>query len=272
MSTEPTITPEVIDVSAIALPSPLRLAQPAFLTSLKEVEGQVTALKITDAASMQLAATLQVRLTKAGTLLETTRKALKAPFLEQGDKIDAAAKGPAARIDAAKLALKTALSAYDTAQRAIAAKAEADRQAKLRELERQRLDEEAAAKAKADALAKSAAEAAEKSKAPIMDLDFDDGPAEPPPKTATELEIEAVKHAPAVVPQKAEGVTFRTRLIHRVVSVAALPDPFVTKSANDAAIRATFCSGWREGEPLPVCAGVEFVVDKTPVSTGKAVF
>ncbi len=274
MNTEPANL-EVLDVEVTPLPSPLRLAQPAFLTSLKECEKQIAALKITDAASAQLAATLQSRLTTAGKMLEDTRKKLKAPVLLQAEAIDNAARVPAARIQAAKTALSNAQIAYAEEQQRIARKLEEDRQAELARLEQLRLAEEKAAREKADALAKQLAEAAAKSKAPTLELDDDDAPpapVEPAPKTETEKQIEAIQHAPVVSTAKPAGVSYRVVLIHKVESVAKLPDCFVIKTANDAALRTTYCAGWKEGEPLPVVPGVTFTVQKTVVSTGKAVF
>lgn len=265
---------EVLDVEVTPLPSPLRLAQPAFLSSLKECETQIAALKITDATSAQLAATLQARLTTAGKMLEDTRARLKAPVLEQGRKIDEAAKAPAARIVAAKTALQRALTAYDQEQQRKAREAEEARQAELRRLEQVRLAEERAAKAKADELARLAAEAAKKAEVPALDVDFGDDelPSEPPPKTATEIAIEQIKHAPAVVVERPAGVTYRVSLRHTVTDVKALPSPFQIVTANDMAIRAAFCSGYRDGEPLPECAGVKFHVERTPIATGRSVF
>jgi len=264
---------EQIQVLATPPAFPLVLADSAFLATLTKVEEQAAALRITDAQSAQQAADLQARLTTAGKKLDAARLALKRPFIDINAKIDETAREPAARIEKAKTVLKVALSAYDTEQQRIAAKAEADRVAELARLEKLRLAEEAAAAAKAAELAKLAAEAAAKSKVPVLDVDFgDDGPAEPPPKTATELAIEAVKHAPAVIAAKPVGVQFRVRLVHRVESVALLPDPFVVRSANDKAIRAAFCEGYKEGEPLPVCPGVVFTVDKQAVSTGRDTF
>ncbi len=277
MTTETSATPpEVIDVELVPLPSPLRLASPAFITSLREVEGQIAALKITDAASAQAAATLQQRLTKAGTTLEATRKTLKAPFKEQGDKIDAIAAGPAGRIEHAKRTLKDALTAYDDECRRIAAKAEEDRQKELARLEGLRLAEEKAAKDKADALAREVAEAArlreEAAKAANKPLPVEEDfgevpPAEPPPKTETEKAIEAIQYAPAVAAPKPEGIVWRTTLIPTVTDVKALPEIFVVRTPNLQAIRSTFCTGFKSGDPLPVCAGVRFDVKREPVGS-----
>ncbi len=264
---------EAIDVQLVPLPSPIRIATPAFLTSLKEVEQAVAALEVKDADSAQQAATLQVRLTQAGKMLEATRAKLKEPVLEQGRLIDKLAKEPALRIERAKSALSLQLTAFENEQRRQAAEAERKRQAEIAALEAKRLAEVAEAKRKADALA---AELATKAAAvPELDLDAEpeDAPASLPPEpTETERKIEALKYAPAPVAAKPAGVMFKSRLIIASVDVSALPDLFVVRMSNDAAIRATFCTGWKEGDPIPECKGVAFKVDRVAVSTGRGSF
>ncbi len=252
---------------------PLVLANQAFLTTLADVEAQVGSLKIVDAQTAQFAANLQIRLTEAGKKLEATRLQLKRPFIDISAKIDATARVPADRIEKAKAALRNAQVDWDAHQRKIAADAEAARQKELERLEKLRREEEAEAKRKTDELARIAAAAAAANKAPVEEIEFgDDAPDEPAPKTATELEIERVKFAPAPVVEKPAGITFRVSLRHLVENLAVLPETFVNKTANDTAIRATFCNGYRDGEPLPSCPGVKFWVERTPVSTGKSTF
>lgn len=260
------------------------LADANFVSTLAKVELEVAHLKVSDAQSAQQASDLQQRLTTAGKKLEAMRKTVKAPFLAKCDEIDAAAKAPALRIEAAKTALKGLLTTYDLEQQRIAREAEIARRKELARLEAIRLQEEAETRRKAEEVARIAAEAAAKAEAeaekarmaglpPPEVMEFIDFPDDtPPPKTATEIAIETVRHAPAVVVVRPMGTRFKVRLIHRVESVAALPEPFIVKTANDAAIRATFCAGWKDGEPLPVCSGVRFEVDRQPESTGRAVF
>ncbi len=275
MSDDPT---NVIDCEVVPLPTPLRLATPGFIAQLVDVEQRIAALKITDAATAQEAATLQQRLTTAGKILEETRVKLNAPVLEQQRKINAIAKIPAERIERAKTALKTALTAFDNEQRRLAQEAERARQAELARLEKLRLAEEAEVARKAAELAKQAAEARAKAEAaakatgapPIQEMDFGSAePAEPPPKTETEKAIEAVKFAPAVVTPKPSGIAWKVTLVPTVTDVKALPDLFQIRTANMAAIRATFCAGYREGEPIPTCPGCAFEVKREPVSTGR---
>ncbi len=260
---------------------PLTLVKTGFLTTLAVAEKQVAELKITDAASAQLAASLQTRLTSAGKLLEAARVDCKRPFLDIERKIDEAAKGPANRIEAAKKTLQKAQIQFDIDQRRIAAEAEAKRQAEIKRLEEKRAAEEREAHRKAAEVAaeqKRAADAAKASAAkdaPEIDIDFGDEPSEPPPpppKTETELALERARFAPAPVAAKPTGIAFRVRLRAIVEDVNKLPDHFVTKTAKDGAIYSTFCSGWREGSPMPECAGVRFEIERTAVSTGKDTF
>lgn len=264
---------EVIDVTVTPLPSPLRLASTSFLSSLKEVETQIEQLEVKDSASAQLAANLQQRLTKAGAVLEQTRAALKAPVLEQGRAIDAAAAKPSSRIEAAKAKLKGQLVAYDFRCRQKAEEEERARQVELRRLEALRLAEEEAARKRQEELDRLAREAAEKNKVPVVDMDFDDDtPAVAPEKTETEKAIENLQHTPVVAAAKPVGITYRVTLLPRVTDVNKLPDVFVERVAKLRAIQQTFCVGWKEGEPLPECSGVAFVVERTPVSTGRGGF
>lgn len=255
---------------------PLILADQKFLRTLAEIELQAAAVKITDAQSAQHAANLQIRLTDAGKKLNEAKLALKRPFIDINAKIDETARGPQQRIEETKKILRIAQIQWDLDQRRIASEAEEKRQAELKRLEAIRAAEEAAAKKRAAEIAAEAkrlADEAAKAGAPeVMDVDFGDEPMEPPPKTATELEIERVKFAPAPVAHKPVGVAIRVSLRHKVDKIADLPDAFVIKTANDAGIRATFCNGYKDGEPLPVCPGVTFWVERTPVSTGKVGF
>lgn len=286
MSTESSATLELV-LPAITPALPLVLADRKFLSTLATVEHQVSELRVTDAATQQLAADLQIRLTSAGGALEKERKKIKQPFLDKCTEIDAAARPVTLRIDTAKAVLKKALTDFALEQARLAAKAEADRQAELARLEAVRLAEEKAKQEKAAALARQAAlaqaerdraaEAARQSNLPppaeVFDLGDDDCPDdEPPPKTETEKAIEAVRYAAPVVVTKAVGVATRTVLNMRVVDARLVPDVFVVRTVNEKAIRATYCSGWRQGMPLPEVAGIAFEPETTVVSTGRGGF
>jgi hypothetical protein len=281
MSTEPTNLELVLPAITPALP--LVLADRAFLSTLATVEGQVAALRITDAATQQIAADLQIRLTSAGGALEKERIKIKQPFLDKCRDIDAAARPVTLRIDTAKAVIRKALTDFAVEQARLAAVAEAARQAELRRLEAIRLAEERAAQEKAAALARQAALAqAERDRAaeaarlanlppPVEMLDMDDCPDDvpAPQKTETEKAIEAVRYAAPAPVAKPIGITMRRRLVLRVVNPKLVPDVFAVRTINEAAIRATFCSGWKPGEPLPEVGGCVFEVEETAVSTGR---
>ena len=263
---------DTITLQPVSPSAPIVLCDGTFLSTLANVESRIADLKVTDAESAQAAADLQQRLTTAGRKLESARTELKAPFIAKGKEIDEAAKKPAARIEAAKKLLAMRLLDYAQEQDRKRREAEEIRQKELARLEAIRLAEERAAQAKAAELARQAAEAAAKSKAQVMELDFDDEPAPPVEKTETEKKIEAVQFAPSVVAPPPSGVAFKSSLRIKDVDVSKLPDAFVIKTANASLIRTTFCVGWKDGEPIPVCTGVTFSVDKQAVSTGRNVF
>ncbi len=261
-------TPEPLNVIVELPPAPFTLATQGFLATLAQVEADIKAMTVTDAESAQAAANLQTRLTAAGTALERQRKALKDPFIEAGRAIDNAAKAPAARIEAAKSKIKVLLTEFDNAERAKAAEAERVRQAELLRLEEQRRTEEAERKRKEDE-AKAAADALAKA-SQVEVMDFDDAP--PPAPTETEKAIQAIQSAPAVVAAKPSGVRFRVLLVATVTDISKLPDQFIEKTAKMAAIRATYCNGYKDGDPLPVVPGVKFEISRSPVSTGAPQF
>ncbi len=273
----PTITVEIV-----APEMPLVLADATFLSTLKTVDAQVVALKITDAQSNQHAADLLQRLTAARNKLNESRLALKRRFDPVLEKIDQTARGPTARIDALKKMLSDAQIAWGKHQKQLADEAEKKRQDDIARLEKLRAEEEAATKRVADEAAKKAADAAALIAAnpPAMDVDFgdddlvDESPvAQPAPqKTEIQKQLEAVRHAPAVVPVKAAGVRTVTTLVPVVIDVNRLPDMFVDKTAKIKAIMSTFCSGWKEGQPLPVLDGVRFDIKTEVQSTGRANF
>ncbi len=262
---------QTLTIPAVTPPGPYVLCSPGFLTGLAQIERAVAHITIADADTQQEAANMLGRLTQAGTVLEAARKQVKQPFLDKCAEIDAAARAPAGRIEAAKNGIKAKVTAYTQEQSRLAAEREKARQLELARLEIKRREEEREAWVKADALAKAVAEAQAKSKMVLEIPDFDDGPVEPP-KTETEKAIEAVKFAPTAPIEKPAGIAFRVTLLIDSVDVAKLPEMFVTKTANEKAIRETFCRGYRENDPLPECAGVKFRIVKEPVSTGRAVF
>lgn len=259
---------------------PLVLADTAFLSALAQVEKQVTELNIFDAQSSQYAADLQQRLTNAGTKLEETRRSLKIPFEQILKKIDATAASPKAKIEALKLSLSTVQLAWNKKERERLALEEKQRQADIARLEKLRQDEIAETARLAKELADKAAAEAAKLKPNYEVMDLDDGPSEEewvqpeeahvaPQKTEIQKQLDAARFAPTKAATRPMGVRFTKSLTPVIVDINQVPDMFVQKTAKLQAIITTFCSGWKEGEPLPVCAGVRFDQKDSVASTGR---
>lgn len=224
---------QTLTIDPITPAVPVVVLSSTFLHTLAVVERDIAHLKITDATSAQLAATLQTRLTKAGAALEEARTQAKAPFLAKGREIDEAAKAPAVRITAAKANLSKMLVAYSEEQR----KAEAARLAEIAALEAKRKAEETP-----------------------DELNLDGTP--------TEQRIQEISQPAA----KPVGVAYRVTLFPHVEDVSKVPDLYVLKTVNMQAVRAAFCSGFKEGDAVPVCAGIRFEIQKIAISTGKVGF
>lgn len=264
---------QTITVAPVTPATPIVVCDSKFLSTLTAVEYEVASLKITDTQAAQAASGLLGRLTSAGSALEKARATLKAPFIAKGREIDEAAKAPAKRIEDAKDSIKRKVADYHEQQRKAAEEVERQRQAEIKRLEEVARQEEAERARKAAEMAKQAAAAIEAAKAPVVDIDFgDDEPAAPPQKSEAEVALERLKYAPAVVAERPVGVAFKTRLLIASVDVAKLPEPFVTRTANEQLIRATYCVGWKDGDPVPEVPGVAFKVDRQVASTGRSAF
>jgi hypothetical protein len=250
---------EALTIEVVDFVAPMVLANSGFLATLATVEEQVSKLTITDAATAQTAADLQSRLTKAAKTLDDQRKALNKPFDDQITAINAAAKGPATRIQEAKTRVARALTDFAVAEQRCAQEAERKRQADLAALQ----EKARAEKAEADRLAALAIE-----NGPVVDDDW--GTPEPAPAapTATEIAIKAIA-APVARVVRPSGVTIRTTLQATVEDMSKVPDIFIEKTVKLRAIQSTFCAKWKEGDPMPVCGGVKFTVEKQTVSTGR---
>ena len=260
-----------IQVQPILPAVPMVLCNADFLGTLAAVESDLSHLQVRDEQTAQAAADILKRLTNAGKKLEEARVTLKAPLLAKGREIDEVAKGPARRIEKAKDDAKAKVQAYMDAAAKAAAAAEKARQAELARLEELRRKEEEERLRKVEELA----EAARKAQAdkPPPAFDFDDGePPPPPPKTEIEKEIERVKFTPAKVAAAPAGVTVKAELLIESIQLEELPHTFVIMTADERKIRATFCVGWKDGDPIPECPGVRFRVHKHVMSTGKAHF
>jgi hypothetical protein len=251
----------VLLVPATPPPMPLVLADNAFLARLEQIEADAAALKVVTGADAQTAAEILREITTAGRKLEAARLELKRPFLDINKAIDNAAADVTKRIETAKSKVKRHLTAFEEAERARLREIERQRHAELAKLEAQRRAEEEAARRRAEELAKTA------TSDDTLEIDFDEPP--PAPKTETEKKIEAIAHAPTPVAQQPSGIRYKQRLIFRVVDAEKLPDQFIIRTPNERAIRELYVTGWKEGDPVPTVAGVEFIIDKTVESTGR---
>lgn len=248
-------------------PAPYVLLSGTFIAELEKLEALARDIKVSTPEQAQQAADFQAKLTTAGRELEKMRVELTAPFLKAQRQIAEVAKAPAGRIEVAKNALKAKLVAFDDAERARVAEQERLRQQELKRLEAQRLKEE---QEQAKRLAEIAEKARQQSAATVEE--FDDG--EPievvTPKTEVEKRIEAfTSNTPPPIAFKVAGITMKSTLSIEGVDIRKLPDAFVERTANMAAIRSVYCTGWKEGDPLPVCAGVTFKINRTAVTTGR---
>jgi hypothetical protein len=256
-----------VPVEAPALP--LILADSSFVEHLDAVEKMVSEIVVTDASSQQLAATVLNGLTKDAKQIEDQRVSLAAPFLAIQRAIMDAAKPVQTRITVIKSTLNQKLLAFQQAEAERARKAEAERQAELARLEKIRQKEEADRLAKEEADRKAAAALAAKLPAEDDNLDIPEDAPAPLPPTKVEQQIAAVRYAPAIAPARAAGIKYVVALKHEVLNAALLPREFQIISADDRKIRAMYCVGYKEGQPLPQVPGVRFVVEKNIAGTGR---
>lgn len=272
MSTPIQITPSLP-------PGPFTLADSSFVTALADAEARIAVLKIVDAATAQDAANLQITLTTAGKSLEAKRLELLRPALDWQNLINGTARPVTTRIDIAKKLLSDGLSTFAADQARAVAEAErvrlveVARLQKIADAEAARLKAEAdaalavAVKAEADRLAKLSTDQRQ-AEAELSFADVPEEPTPPPEKTAAQIALEAVKHAPAVVVAAPVGVSFREELKIDTVDPMKLPELFITRVAKESAIRAAYCQGWVAGKPIPECPGVTFKIHRSTQSVG----
>ncbi|WP_309386048.1 hypothetical protein [Cerasicoccus frondis] len=210
----------------------------AKVTQLREQAG---ALKVKDDESNTQAAIYLQDITTLGAGIEKARKQVKAPYLNAGREIDAAAAKALALIDSAKGLLKGSIADYTKQQAA----------------EQKRREEEARKQREAEEAAKQEAEAAEAAGEDFLDLDFDEQP------EATS-EAKPLAKPAAKLP---DGITMRKTLYPIVEDFAKIPDEL--KVLNDALVKSQYCKGWKDGDPFPAVPGIRFEVDAQPISTGK---
>ena len=257
---------EALRVPITLPPAPYELAGSKFLASLAYCENQIAALDIRTPDDAQAAADMLTRLTKAGRMLEEARTTLKAPFIAAGRAIDDAAKEPAKRIEEAKSSLKAHTMRWQVEQDRKAEATEALRQQEIARLEKIAA-EEAKRKAAEEA---AAAELARKQDAPPED---DLPPMDDMPETVAPAAQAVLVAKAAATPEatKPTGLKFTVTLRAEIANIMSLPEAFVIRTPDMHKIRTTYCRDWREGDDLPECAGVKFVIDRQVVSTGRRI-
>ena len=228
MNEEVKFTPEVM-AEVEAAEQALEDAKTFAVTTIPEYEQAGEALK---------------KLSGRGKQLETMRKNLKAPALEQCKRIDEFFKGPQTFIDDAKKAIKKALGAFDAAQKRKREEAERKAAEDARK-ERERLEREAA---KAEEAARKK-RAAEEAKARKLEEEGRAAEAEAKRKAAAEREearlreAEAKRDAAEQVPvapvvhteqPQVKGVSTRQTWKFEITDPDQLPREYLV--ANDKAI------------------------------------
>lgn len=67
---------------------------------------------------------------------------------------------------------------------------------------------------------------------------------------------------------KPAGVQFRVTLVPVLDDINKVPDMFIEKSVKMRAIISTFCTGYKDGAPMPEVPGIRFEVQRTPITRG----
>lgn len=251
----------------------LTIATGALMAQIAGLADSATEIEITDGASADFAGQCLNRVATLTKQIETARQTVKAPFLAKCSEIDAAAKRPTSTLASASAALRSKLSAWQTECDRRARAEEERRQAELRRIEQERL---AAEKAQRDAEEARRQAAAAPVAAANDFADLDDIAAQDAATTA-QAEVARLTTAAAqlqetravLAPARPAGIAFRTTLKFDVTDVHSLPTNLVIVTANDAAIRAAYCTGWREGQPVPSVPGIRFVVEKLPIANAR---
>ena len=255
--------PESLPAGAIVL------ADSDFLQHLADVEVQAGMLEVTDGAAEQEAATMLNEVTKAASAIEKKRVELTDPFLQMQRKIKAAADGAQTRISGIKRTLDLKMTAYRVAEEEKARKLEEERQAEIRRQERERqriLDEQEkerkalAAKAEEERKANAAREAANQP----VEVTFEEPAPPPPPPPPPVVEAPAVRPPPPP-----SGVKYVTFLCFDVPDAKQLKPEYQVVTPNLGAIRSMFVTGWKAGQPLPVCQGVKFWTERRTQGSGR---
>ena len=299
-----TALPISVELVASELPaSPLILVTGETAAIIASLESEARTLVIHDPASADEAAACFREANGLLKELDATRLKLKRPFMDWEDRIDQAAKAPLAALRAAVASVKPKIAKWQDDCEARARAEEAKRQAAIRAAEAARIAaEQAAAKAEADRLAaiEAAKLAAAKAKAeaearptvtgamqagleaafsaPVEASDFDDFDFVAADVQAEAAQVNAAKVAAAsveiqqtraIIAPRPAGVGFRKTLKVAVTDVGRLPSHLVIVTANDAAIRAQFVTGWKAGDPVPSFPGLSFTVETQTIDNAR---
>ena len=278
MSTQ--LTNESASLEVAVPSSPIVVLAPELLDRIRNLRKQADALKVDDGESAKEAATLLSAATDAAKTVESQRQEIKKPFLEIGRRIDAKAKTVSSEIEAIKQATRKQLTAYEAEQERRRREAERKRQEELARLEEERRRREEEEKKRQEEQARIETEAAN------GDFDLPDLPDDgeglelPDVEDLGELEEEASRQEtkeidnkiadlqkPAAPESRPEGLSYRRELVIADVDVDKLPDRYVRKEANHAAIRRDYCVGWKKGDNIPSLPGVKFKVKTTPITS-----
>ena len=255
----PTVQSAALEVVAELPLSPILVIPSDTLRIVEAFRHAASSVAITTPERADEAATLLRQIQETAAALEARRKEVKQPFLEAGSKIDGVCKAPAMTLEAARTAIRGKLAAWQAEQDRIARDNERRRQEELARLEKERRDAEERARQ-----AQAAANAADFTDEFGVDSMLADQQAAEIAKRQSALAV-----ARAEIPVKPAGISYRTILRAEVVDVRQLPTHLVTVTANEAAIRSVFCTGYKEGQPLPVQAGIRFTLEKLPVVSSR---
>jgi hypothetical protein len=299
MTPEKPITLEIVqDLPAM----PLLVVAADTIARVETLASSVRTLIVTSPEQANNCGAIMREASELAKAIEAKRVECKAPVIELERKIDAAARKPLDMLAQVWATASDRLRQWEAAEAARRAEEERKRQAELarieaerRRIEAERIRLEQVAEQERRRKEREAAEEAERQRkaaeAPAKEEDpFDVAPA-PIPVTKSELDDfgdfsglaarqnaakaeelarrEAELSAPVVVAPKPAGITYRTTLKFEITNLAALPAEFVTRTANEAAIRGRYCVGFNERQPLPTVPGVRFYVKKDHINLGR---
>ena len=269
-TTEETAVQVVTEIPA----SPIVVVDGKLMQRIATLKTLAADIEVKDSETEQKAADVLHEATALAREVEKARKEIKEPYLKAGRLIDEKAKTVTQDLESSKAGVRKSLNAYQAEQERIRREEERRRQEEARRLEEERQRKEAELE--------TARAAAELPDLPgdddVPDLD-DDVPdledAHEAVAEQTQAELEGIDRRiaensqPAVTARRAAGIAYRKTLVVKSADVSRLPDRFVIRQADTAAIRKEYCVGWDSRDGVPQVPGVEFEVKQTPVSSGR---